>query len=309
MKNHSVFGLHHVTAIAGNAKRNYDFYTKTMGMRFIKKTVNFDDPSTYHLYYGNYKAEPGTAWTFFPNEGIPQGRRGTGQATEVGFSVPEGSLEFWVKHLDSQGIIYNKPAERFGIKYLSLIDPDGLKIELNEVNENRMGNPNETIGDEFALRGFSGVTLTVRDRKPTESILTELLDYELVDNNANRFWYKSKNIQTADRIEIVELPNEGRGHVSNGSVHHVAFRVKDDTNLLALRENIVSAGHEITPMIDRNYFHSLYFREPNGILFEIATDTPGFTVDEPLESLGVSLKLPSKYEKYRQQITENLQEL
>lgn len=307
-----VLGLHHVTAIAGDAKRNYDFYTNVLGMRFVKKTVNFDDPQTYHFYYGNYDAEPGTIWTFFPwGSAIPQGRRGTGQATEVGFSVPEGSLDFWLKRLDQYGVIYNKPATKFGEEYLTLLDPDGLKLELTVAGtkDERKGNPTEAIGDDAAIKGFSGVTLTLNNIQATAEILTDLLDYKLEMEHVNRYRFVNPNSATANVIDLVEVPGEKRGHVAGGSVHHVAFRVKDDATQLTLRDKLLSKGLNVTEQIDRNYFHSLYFREPAGVLFEIATDNPGFTVDETLDELGHNLKLPRQYEGHRAEIEAVLPKL
>lgn len=299
--NNNVIGLHHVTAIASDAKRNYDFYTKVLGLRFVKKTVNFDDPNTYHLYYGNYPAEPGTILTFFPWPNIMPGRRGTGQATETGFSVPEGSLDFWVKRLDAHGITYNKPATKFGEEYLTVLDPDGMKLELtvSAKPDARQQHITSEIDASKAIRGFQNVTITQADIKSTADVLTELLDYELAEQQVNRYRFVNKNAPTASVIDLVEAPGERRGHVAGGSVHHVAFRVKDDATEMALRAKIEAKGFNITPQIDRNYFHSLYFREPGGVLFEIATNNPGFTVDEPLEHLGESLKLPAMYESRR----------
>lgn len=299
--NNNVIGLHHVTAIASDAKRNYDFYTKVLGLRFVKKTVNFDDPNTYHLYYGNYPAEPGTILTFFPWPNITPGRRGTGQATETGFSVPEGSLDFWVKRLDAHGITYNKPATKFGEEYLTVLDPDGMKLELtvSAKPDARQQHITSEIDASKAIRGFQNVTITQADIKSTADVLTELLDYELAEQQVNRYRFVNKNAPTASVIDLVEAPGERRGHVAGGSVHHVAFRVKDDATEMALRAKIEAKGFNITPQIDRNYFHSLYFREPGGVLFEIATDNPGFMVDEPLEHLGESLKLPAMYESRR----------
>jgi glyoxalase family protein len=299
--NNNVIGLHHVTAIASDAKRNYDFYTKVLGLRFVKKTVNFDDPNTYHLYYGNYPAEPGTILTFFPWPNIMPGRRGTGQATETGFSVPEGSLDFWVKRLDAHGITYNKPATKFGEEYLTVLDPDGMKLELtvSAKPDARQQHLTSEIDTSKAIRGFQNVTITQADIKGTADVLTDLLDYELAEQQVNRYRFVNKNAPTASVIDLVEVPGERRGHVAGGSVHHVAFRVKDDATEMALRAKIEAKGFNITPQIDRNYFHSLYFREPGGVLFEIATDNPGFMVDEPLEHLGESLKLPAMYESRR----------
>ncbi|MFN8354077.1 MAG: ring-cleaving dioxygenase [Spirosomataceae bacterium] len=302
--NNNVLGLHHVTAIAGNAQRNFDFYTNILGLRFVKKTVNFDDPHTYHFYYGNYPAEPGTILTFFPWGTVVPGRRGPGQATEIGFSVPAGSLDFWLKRFEQHGVIYNKPATKFGEEYLTFLDPDGLKMELtvSAQPDNRQPNVVTDIDESAAIKGFQNVTLTLANAQPTAEVLTELLDYQLVEQNVNRYRFVNTNVGTASVIDLVEAPGERRGHVAGGSVHHVAFRVKDDATHLALREKIAAKGYQVTDQIDRNYFHSIYFREPGGVLFEVATDNPGFTADEPLNDLGNGLKLPAMYEGRRAEI-------
>lgn len=308
----AVQGLHHVTAIAGSARRNFDFYTKVLGLRFVKKTVNFDDPHTYHFYFGNYAAEPGTILTFFPwGDGIQPGRRGPGQTTETAFSVPEGSLSFWQKRLEAHNVIFNKPSRKFGEDYLTLLDPDGLKLELTVSARGDARQPNVTdeVGDSAAIRGFHAVTLTLTDVQPTAEILTDLLDYQMLEHQVNRYRFLSRNATTAAIVDLVEAPGERRGHVAGGSVHHVAFRVANDAAQMALREKIVAHGLQITEQIDRNYFHSLYFREPGGVLFEIATDNPGFTADERLDGLGQSLKLPAQYERRRAEIEAALPEL
>jgi glyoxalase family protein len=303
-----VLGLHHITAIADSTRQNYDFYTRILGLRFVKKTVNFDDPHTYHLYYGNYLAEPGTILTFFPYEGVVKGRRGTGQATEIGFSVPEGSLGFWLERLKDHNVIYNNVSTKFGEEYLTFLDPDGLKFELTVASrkDSRQGNLIAGIGEEASIRGFHQVTLTLSNIKGTADVLTELFGYRLIGQSVNRYRFAVDSIDSAAVIDLVEAPGEGRGHVAGGSVHHVAFRVKDDATELALREKILAKGLNVTEQIDRNYFHSLYFREPGGVLFEIATDNPGFTVDEPLDELGHSLKLPRQYEPRRNEIEKAL---
>lgn len=301
----AVQGLHHVTAIAGSARRNFDFYTNVLGLRFVKKTVNFDDPHTYHFYFGNYAAEPGTILTFFPwGDAIQPGRRGTGQTTETAFSVPEGSLDFWLKRLEAHNVIFNKPSRKFGEDYLTLLDPDGLKLELTISARGDARQPNVTadVPETAAIRGFHAVTLTLADVQATARVLTELLDYQMLEQQVNRYRFLNRNVTTAAIVDLVEAPGERRGHVAGGSVHHVAFRVANDEAQLALREKIAAQGFQITEQIDRNYFHSLYFREPGGVLFEIATDNPGFTADEPLDGLGQSLKLPPQYERRRAEI-------
>lgn len=303
-----ILGIHHITAIAGDAKRNFDFYTKVLGLRFIKKTVNFDDPGTYHFYFGDEAGSAGTILTFFPwGEGIPQGRRGSGMATEIGYAVPKASLEFWVERFDKHNVIYNKPAEKFGQRYLTFLDPDGLKLELVEV----AGDPRKPwetaeVTADNATRGFHHITLTLNSITGTAAVLTNIFGYTLTAQEGNRYRYTTDAIGEAAIVDLVELADEKRGHVANGSVHHVAFRVKNDEILMEFREKVAAAGLSITPQIDRNYFHSLYFREPGGVLFEIATDNPGFTVDEPLEELGTNLKLPAQYESRREDIEAHL---
>lgn len=303
-----ILGLHHITAIAGDAKRNFDFYTKVLGLHFIKKTVNFDDPGTYHFYFGDESGSAGTILTFFPwGESIVPGRKGSGQATEIGYSVPKGSLDFWVKRFEQYNVIYNKPAEKFGEKYLTFLDPDGLKLELTETaNDSRKPWETEEVKAEHATRGFHHITLTLKDKTATAAILTEIFGYKLAATEVNRFRYITDAVDNASIVDIVELPEEKHGHVAGGSVHHVAFRVKNDEILMEFRAKIKALGLNITPQIDRNYFHSLYFREPGGVLFEIATENPGFTVDEPLEELGKNLKLPVQYESKRSEIEAHL---
>lgn len=302
-------GIHHITAIAGDAKRNFDFYTKVLGLRFVKRTVNFDDPHSYHFYFGDEQGTPGTILTFFPwGSAVRQGRRGAGMATEIGYSVPEGSIDFWLKRFEEKNVIYNKPAEKFGEKYLTFLDPDGLKLELVEAKTKDGRKPYETtqVKADIATRGFYNATLTLNDIKPTAAILTDVFGYTLIDKDVNRYRYATDSVDTANIIDLVELPAEQRGIGAGGTVHHIAFRVSNDEAQLAMREKILERGLNITPQIDRNYFHSLYFREPGGVLFEIATDNPGFTVDEPLDELGTNLKLPAQYEPYRKEIESRL---
>jgi glyoxalase family protein len=305
-------GIHHITAIAGDAKRNFDFYTKVLGLRFVKRTVNFDDPQTYHFYFGDRQGTPGTILTFFPwGSAVRQGRRGASMATEIGYAVPKGSLDFWLERFKVHNIIYNNPAEKFGEKYLTFLDPDGLKLELIETNQPDLRKGYETgeVKEEVAAKGFYNTTLTLNDIKPTAAILTDVFGYTLIDKQVNRYRYATAASETANIIDLVELPAEQRGIVAGGTVHHVAFRVKDDEAQMELREKILAKGLNITPQIDRNYFHSLYFREPGGVLFEIATDNPGFTVDEPLEALGTHLKLPVQFEPHREAIEKHLVKL
>jgi glyoxalase family protein len=307
----SVKGIHHITAIAGNAKRNYDFYTNVLGLRLVKKTVNFDDPETYHLYYGDREGTPGSILTFFPWEGIAMGRRGTRQATEIGYSVPENSLDFWLKRFEKHNVTYNKISEKFGEPYLTVLDPDGLKLELiaSKTPDNRLPWETEEIKAENATKGFYNVTITTDKMQPTADILIGVFGYRLLEQHVNRFRFITDNIEHAAIIDLVEVQGEKVGHVAGGSVHHVAFRVKNEAVLMEYREKIAAMGLNITDKIDRNYFYSLYLREPGGVLFELATDNPGFAVDEPVEELGTHLMLPEQYEKFRSTLEKSLPKL
>lgn len=304
----NILGLHHITAIADNARRNHDFYTRILGLRLVKKTVNFDDPGTYHFYFGDEQGSPGTILTFFPWEGIGQGRTGTGMATDIGYSVPAGSLDFWAARFKEFNIEHQELKERFGEKYLSLRDPDGLNLDLIVPGHSDYRKPWVTteVTEEVATKGFHNITLTVRKLEPTAKILTDILGYSLQQQDGNRFRFRTDSIDNANIVDVVEEPNGAPGHNAAGTNHHVAFRVKDDNILMEYRELIARRGFNITPRIDRDYFFSLYFREPGGVLFELATDNPGFTRDEPLEALGSSLKLPKQYEPARAQIEKVL---
>ena len=303
-----ILGLHHITAIAGKAQRNFDFYTKVLGLRFVKKTVNFDDPGTYHFYFGDEFGSAGTILTFFPWEDMQPGRRGTGQATEIGYSVPEGSLDFWLKRFEKLGVTYNKPAEKFGEQYLTFLDPDGLKLELTVSKSLDPRTPWTTpeVANNVATKGFHHITLTLANIKGTADVLTGIFGYQLVDQHVNRYRFATDTVEGAALVDLVEAPGEARGQVAAGSVHHVAFRVKDDAAHLHFRQKITAKGFNVTPQIDRDYFHAIYFREPGGVLFEVATDNPGFTVDEPLAELGTHLLLPSQHEPLRSQLEAHL---
>jgi glyoxalase family protein len=304
-------GIHHITAIAGNAKRNVKFYTDTLGLHLVKKTVNFDDPNTYHLYYGDKTGSPGTILTFFPWEGITAGRRGARQATEIGYSIPQGSLDFWLKRMDDHNVIHNKVAEKFGEQYLTVLDPDGLKLELTVAKDEDKRLPWETneIKAVNAVKGFHNITITTNKIEPTAKILTEVLGYKLLEQHVNRYRFITDAVENANIVDLVEVAGEIAGHVAGGSVHHVAFRVSNEKTLMEYRDKIAALGLHITDKIDRNYFYSLYFREPGGVLFEIATNNPGFAVDEPADELGTHLMLPPQYESRRADIEQQLPQL
>lgn len=302
-----ILGLHHITAIAGSAQRNYDFYSTVLGLRLVKKTVNFDDPGTYHFYYGDEVGTPGSILTFFPWEGVQKGRIGNGMATEIGYAVPKESLDFWTKRFDQFKVKHTPVDERFGEKFISLEDPDGLLLNLiASETDKRESWITEEIKEEVAIKGFYNVVLTVRDVAPTAKILTGIFGYTFSSREGNRHRYITDAVQAANIVDIIEDPVGERGINAGGTNHHVAFRVKDDNVLMEFRKKVVSAGHNITEKIDRNYFYSLYFREPGGVLFEIASDNPGFAIDETVEELGTHLMLPAQYEKRRKKIEEAL---
>jgi glyoxalase family protein len=303
-----ILGIHHITAIAGEAQRNYDFYTKVLGLRLVKKTVNFDDPGTYHFYYGNEKGTPGTILTFFPWTYVKKGTTGTGMATEIGYSVPAGSLEFWANRFKENEVKHDQPLERFGEIMLPFQDPDGLKLNLIVPGKEDAWQPSETaeIKSDAATKGFHSITLTVRDVKPTAEVLTEIFGYKLLKQEGNFYRFVTDAIENAAIVDIIEEPNGKPGIGAGGTNHHIAFRVKNEEILMAFREKVAARGLNITRKIDRNYFFSLYFREPGGVLFEIATDNPGFDVDEAANELGTHLKLPVQYEPQRSQIENTL---
>jgi glyoxalase family protein len=305
MKN-TIAGIHHITAIAGNAQRNYDFYTKVLGLRMVKRTVNFDDPGTYHFYYGNQTGAPGTILTFFPWEGIVGGRSGTGMATEIGYSVPAGSLDFWTGRLKAYNL--QPQSQRFGETVLPFRDPDGLNIDLIVPQQPDTREPWTTtdVKADAATKGFHSVTLTLKSIAPTASILTDVFGYQLKGQEGNRYRFITPAGASASIVDLVETPQGTRGLNGGGTNHHVAFRVPNEEVQMEFREKILSKGLHITPKINRDYFYSLYFREPGGVLFELATDTPGFTVDEPLDQLGTHLKLPNQYESSRETIEKSL---
>jgi glyoxalase family protein len=306
-----ILGLHHITAISDNAQRNHDFYTHVLGLRLVKKTVNFDDPGTYHFYYGNEEGTPGTILTFFPWEGIGKGYPGTGMATEISYSLGPGGMEFWEERFKKFEVPVKEKLIRFGEIHLPFADPDGLMLTLvvPDINDPRKGWQTVDIESEHAVRGFFQATLTLRNIEKTAKVLTEIFGYRMILQEANRYRFITDAISTANIIDLLEEPEEKPGRNSAGTNHHIAFRVKDESIQMALREKLLENGLMPTPKINRDYFYSVYFREPGGVLFEIATDNPGFTVDEPLSELGSHLKLPGQYEQSRSIIEETLPKL
>ncbi len=296
-----ILGIHHVTAIAGEPQQNVDFYAGFLGLRLVKLTVNYDDPETYHLYYGDEVGHPGTILTFFPWPGAPKGRKGAGQVTVTSFSIPQGSVGYWVERLSKRGMRFEGPINRFEDQVISFSDPDDLSLELvtHAGAEKRNGWNRGSIPQEHAIRGFFGVTLSEEGYERTASLLTETMGFRLVKEDGDRFRYEVGKGGPGAMVDVLCQPDTPAGQVSVGTVHHVAWRTPNDEQQKEWREELVKARLNVTPVIDRKYFHSIYFREPGGVLFEIATDPPGFTVDERLEELGTRLMLPPRLEPLR----------
>jgi glyoxalase family protein len=302
-----IAGIHHVTAMAGDPQANVDFYTGVLGLRLVKKTVNFDDPGTYHLYYGDEVGHPGTIMTFFPWPLARRGVQGAGQATVTAFSVPEGSLGYWTERLRRMDVAFDDPKPRLGEEVLTVLDPDGLKLELvARAGDDRQGWRGGPVPADKAIRGFDGVTLTEWNLDVTQKVLADTMGFRRVGEEGNRMRFEVGPGGAGTRVDVLASPSAARGHVSAGTVHHVAFRAADEADQLAWREAIDDSGLYVTPVLDREYFHSIYFREPGGVLFEIATDPPGFTRDETVENLGSGLKLPPWLEPNRERIEASL---
>lgn len=291
-------GIHHITAIASEPQPVLDFYAGVLGLRFVKRTVNFDDPSSYHFYFGDRTGRPGTAITFFPWPGARRGSGGVGQVTATSFAIPESALDFWTKRLHT-----GQTKSRFGDEVLRVGDADGLRIELitsRELDDVDLAGES-AVPRKFAIHGFHAPTLEMKRFARSEKLL-QTLGFELLAEENGRRRFAVNERSTSGRIDIVERVDGNFGVNSAGTVHHIAFRCADEAEQEHWRNAIVDLGLHVTPVIDRFYFRSIYFREPNGILFEIATDGPGFTVDEAVEHLGESLKLPAPYEPRRAEI-------
>jgi len=298
-------GIHHVTAIAGDPLKNFDFYTRDLGLRFVKKTVNFDDPSTYHFYYGDKTGSPGSILTFFPWAGAPAGRRGVGETHQTAFRVPLRSLGYWTQRFIEKGIAHEGLEKRFGEPVLPFTDTDGMALALIGVAgaENEPGWSNGDIPSEHAIRGFQGVTLLLDSADKTAAILTDVFGYREVAREGSVIRFAAAGDANDTVVDIYEAKGFLRGGQGRGSVHHIAFRAADDEQQAAMAEKLIRThGQHPTEQKDRNYFRSIYFREPGGVLFEIATDIPGFAVDEPVETLGRDLKLPKFLEPHRKEI-------
>ncbi len=299
-----VHGIHHVTCISGDAQENFDFYTEVLGLRLVKRSVNQDVPDTYHLFYADAEGNPGTDLTFFPWPQMPPGRKGAGLTVEVGLAVPEGSLAFWAERLQARGVDQDAPEVRFGERVLRLRDPHGLELSLTETSESKTAIPwpESPVPEPHQIRGFHSVRLWERDLAVTERFLRDALGFEPMGEEDGWHRFGAEGGGSGKWVEVRELPGGRLGSWGTGAVHHVAFRVADDAEELEVRRRVQAAGGSPTPVIDRFWFRSVYFKEPGGVLFEIATDQPGFTVDEDLAHLGERLILPPWLEPHRREI-------
>jgi glyoxalase family protein len=302
-----IVGLHHVTAIASDPQRNLDFYTELMGLRFVKRTINFDDPGTYHFYFGDDAGSPGTILTFFPWPHAGRGSTGVGETSATAFSVPAASLVFWEKRLLSAGIPVERGDARFGDAVLTFADPDGTRLELmgHETVAAVHASRTSVVPAEHSIRGFFGVTLCEAGFEGTAAVL-EKMGFIKAAEEGNRYRFSTHGSAFGSYIDVLVQPQLVYGRMGAGSIHHIAFRAPDDAAQRAWREEVKGLRLDVTPVLDRTYFHSIYFREPGGVLFEIATDPPGFTFDESIESLGEALKLPPWLEPRRDVIEKIL---
>ena len=299
-----ILGIHHVTAIASDPQKNLNFYSGFLGLRLVKVTVNFDDPETYHFYYGDELGRPGTIMTFFVWSDAPKGRQGTGQVTIVSFAIPQASLGYWIERCIKYGIRYESPEERFGESVLSFKDPDGLILELVATPDLPDSSAWSTSGIpvEHAIRGIHTVMLCEDGYELTAKLLTETMGWSFQQQEGNIFRYQIGTGGTGKIVDVRCAPDFWKGAVAVGTVHHVAWRTRNDEEQEAWRSAIANLGFNVTPVLDRQYFHSVYFQEPGGIIFELATEAPGFTVDEAPAELGTRLMLPPWLEKKRQRI-------
>lgn len=302
-------GLHHVTAMARDAAENNAFFTKTLGLRRVKQTVNFDEPSVYHLYYGDEIGTPGSVMTYFPFPNIIRGRPGTGEVGTTVFSVPEGSLRFWEDRLAAQQVGDIERSESFGARRLTFRGPDGDGLALVEdTGDQRAPWTAGGVGNDEAIRGFHSAALRVRDAGATEELL-KFMGYETAETHEGVKRLVLPGGNGADLIDIETSPDVPRGELGAGTVHHIAFAVEDRARQLEVRKALLDTGYNVTPVIDRDYFFSIYFRTPGGVLFEIATNEPGFDRDEDTAHLGAALQLPKQHAHLRARLEATLQPL
>jgi glyoxalase family protein len=302
-----IVGLHHVTAIASDPQTTLDFYTQVLGLRFVKRTVNFDDAGSYHFYFGDDIGSPGTILTFFAWPGAAKGTVGVGETSATAFGVPDSSLDFWERRLTAVGVPAERLEDRFGDPVLSFGAPDGMRVEI--IGSRSAGEVRAARGSdvplEHAIRGFYGVTLCEAGYELTARVLADM-GFRKVGEEGNRFRFVAEGSAHGNRIDVRVQTQLVHGHLGAGSVHHIAFRVPDDASQVGWRETLAARSLDVTPVLDRTYFRSIYFREPGGVLFELATDPPGFNLDEPVEHLGEALKLPPWLERYRPRIERAL---
>lgn len=302
-------GIHHITALSGDAQRNADFYVKSLGMRLVKKSVNQDDPGTYHLFYGNANGTPGSGLTFFPWPMARQGKPGLGEAVKIAFAVPSNSVEFWVEHFGAEGIDFDGPYDRFGQQTIGFKDPDRLQLELvfdEQVNQ-LPGWDEGTVPAEYGIRGFRGTTLRLQEHEATAEVLKNVFEFEKTNQEDNAWLYTTE--APIGGSVIIEKGKPKPSANGRGIVHHVAFRAEDDDELKNLRKKVIEMGFNPSQVIDRHWFHSVYFRSPGGVLFEIATDGPGYDVDEDPDKLGQKLILPPWLEPKREMIEKRLPDI
>ena len=301
-------GLHHVTAVARDPQRNVDFYRNILGQRLVKRTVNFDSPDTYHFYFADETGSPGSVLTFFAWPNMRRGVRGNGETNTVAYNVPIGSLAFWQERFKQNGMAPGAIENRFNQNVLLFTDPDGMNLELVEV-ENLPAIQHWEDGPiprEYALHGFHSVTLWVDEAEPTASLLTEGMGYRFAGAEGDRQRFKGDTNALGHIVDVVARPQKMQAGFGAGSIHHIAFRVPTDEDQVKYQSMLNETGFRVSPVMDRSYFHSIYFREQGGVLFEIATDTPGFMTDEPKDLLGIKLKLPPWVEPNRDEIEASL---
>ena len=301
-------GLHHVTSMAGDPNINNSFFTDTLGLRRVKKTVNFDAPDVYHLYYGDEVGTPGSVMTYFPFPGMPKGARGTGEVGVTEFAVPKGALPYWQERFASKGMA-SQTGSAFGEQRLSFEGPDGDAFALVESEERgREAWTGNGVGNAEGVLGFRGARFALRDAAATGELL-QFMGYQKAESEGNVTRYLVEGGNAADTIDLEELPGSPTARQGGGSVHHIAFAVEDREAQLRVRKQLMDTGYNVTPVIDRDYFWAIYFRTPGGVLFEIATNEPGFDRDEDTAHLGEALKLPTQHEHLRSKIEKLLPEI
>ncbi len=300
-------GLHHITSMSADANENNAFFTQTLGLRRVKKTVNFDRPDVYHLYYGDEHGRPGSVMTYFPFPQMPKGRRGNGEVGTTAFAVPEGAIDFWKKRLETFDIQGLSQYTRFGEMRILFEGPDGDNFSIVETkNDTRAPWMSDGISDDVAIRGFHSAEMKLADDGAMAELLT-FMNHSFVEREGNISRYMVENGNGADIIDIETTPSGNAADQGAGSVHHIAFSVDNRETQLTVRKALMDTGYAVTPVIDRDYFFAIYFRTPGGILFEIATNEPGFDRDEDTANLGKALKLPSQHEHLRSQLEETLE--